>query len=346
MNLRKPCHRRHSRLFVLALASALLASACGGSPKSSGLVPVTHQLGWIASTQSIGEIVAQKKGFFREEGLDVKINLGGPNIDGVALVASGRADIGQIASSPSLLLAASQDIPVRAIAVGGQQHPYGFVSMPDKRLNTPADLRGRKIGSTSTGVVLINALLEANNIPRNSVKVVATGTEITPLLTGQVDAFGAWRSNASWLRQLPKGYGFIGLWENGVQLYPLPYYATEKKIKEEPELLAKFLRALARGWEFARDNQKEAVDILVKAYPNLKREDEAEGLKALLPFAFTEKTDTEGWGAMDDQVWQRQIDLLARVGVFGKGKTPTIDMVRNTAILKANAGDRMSKRAN
>ena len=340
MNLRKP--RRLTRAVLVALGLAMsLVAACAGPTEPAGatgedeLIPLTHQLGWIASTQSIGEIVAKEKGFFREEGLDVTINLGGPNIDGVALVASGRADVGQVSSSPSLLLAASQGIPVRAIAVGGQQHPYGYVSMPDNRLDSPQDLRGRKIGSTSTGFVLINALLEANGIPREEVKIVPTGTEITPLLTGQVDAFGAWRSNAGWLRQLPEGYGFIPLWENGVQLYPLPYYATEKTIEEKPELLAKFVRGLARGWKYAHEHPEEAVDILVTAYPNLKREDEAEGLAALMPYVFTGATEKGGWGVMSDEVWQRQLDLLAKVGAFGNDDPPSIDQVRDNSVLEA-----------
>jgi NitT/TauT family transport system substrate-binding protein len=343
MNLRKPS--RLTRAASVALGLALAIAACSGPSGSSGapddgLIPVTHQLGWIASTQSIGEIVAAERGFFRDEGLDVSIELGGPNIDGVALVASGRADVGQVSSSPSLLLAASQGIPVRAIAVGAQQHPYGYVSMPGNRIDTPDDLRGRKIGSTSTGFVLVNALLEANGIPRDEVEVVTTGTEITPLLTGQVDAYGAWRSNASWLRQLPEGYGFIGLWENGVQLYPLPYYATEKMIDQKPEVLQKFVRGLARGWKFAHDNPEEAVDILVAAYPNLNRADEAEGLAALMPFAFNDTTEARGWGAMSDDVWQRQLDLLAKVDAFGGEPAPDIESVRDNSILDATGDAR------
>lgn len=337
---------KRSRFVVgasVVLGVTLALAGCGaegkGGASADGLQPVTHQLGWIASTQSMGEIVALEKGYFEEEGLDVTIELGGPNVDGVAVVASGRADVGSVSSSPSLLLAASQGIPVQAIAVGGQQHPYGFVSMPDSGITTPEDLKGKKIGTTSTGFVLVDALIRANNMEPDAVEKVPTGTELTPLLTGQVDAFGAWKSNASWLRQLPEDYNFVPLWDNGVQLYPLPYYATRDTVAKDPEMLEKFIRATARGWQFARDNTEEAVKILVEAYPNLKYEDEIQGAKALLPYIFNEQTEASGWGAADVEVWDRQIELLDSVGAFSAG-APKTEEVYTDVILEATTDAR------
>ena len=76
------------------------------------------QLGWLAGDNQIGEVVAKQLGYFEEERLDFAIQPGGPNIDGVAIVASGRYEIGQVSSSPSLMLAASQGIPVKCFAIG------------------------------------------------------------------------------------------------------------------------------------------------------------------------------------------------------------------------------------
>ena len=73
---------------------------------------VNLQLGWIVSGNQVGEVCAKTEGFYAQEGIDLKIQPGGPNIDGVAVVASGRYEAGQVSSSPSLMLAASQEIPV------------------------------------------------------------------------------------------------------------------------------------------------------------------------------------------------------------------------------------------
>ena len=69
---------------------------------------VNLQLGWLAGNNQIGEVSAKHLGYFEEEKLNVAIQPGGPSIDGVAIVASGRHEIGQVSSSPSRMLAASQ----------------------------------------------------------------------------------------------------------------------------------------------------------------------------------------------------------------------------------------------
>ena len=102
---------------------------------------------------------------------DFAIQPGGPNIDGVAIVASGRFEIGQVSSSPSLMLAASQGIPVKSFAVSVQEHPYAFFSLGSKPIRTPKDMIGKKIGIQATGKVLLSALLKKHDIPESDVEV-------------------------------------------------------------------------------------------------------------------------------------------------------------------------------
>src|SRR5262245_46668051 len=77
---------------------------------------VTFQLGWIVSNGQIGEIVGRSLGYFEAEGINLKITPGGPNVDGVAIVAAGSAQVGNLSSSPSLMLARAGGIPVKCIA--------------------------------------------------------------------------------------------------------------------------------------------------------------------------------------------------------------------------------------
>src|SRR5215469_354647 len=96
-------------------AASLLPSGGFAQAKTQ---TINLQLGWLAGNNQIGEIAAKYQGFFEAEKLNVVIQPGGPSIDGVAIVASGRCELGQISSSPSLMLAASQKIPVMSFATG------------------------------------------------------------------------------------------------------------------------------------------------------------------------------------------------------------------------------------
>ena len=96
----------------------------------------------------LGEVVAKRLGYLEEEGIHLEIHPGGPHIDGVGIVASGRYQLGQVSSSPSLMLAVGQGIPVQCFGVSVQQHPYSYFSLPDKPVRTPKDMVGMKWGRT------------------------------------------------------------------------------------------------------------------------------------------------------------------------------------------------------
>lgn len=336
---------RFSRRGVLK-AGALAAGAMAmptilthGVRAQAATRTVNMQLGWLGGGNQLGEIAAKHLGFFAEEGLDLAIQVGGPNIDGVAIVASGRYEIGQVSSSPSLMLAASQGIPIRSFAVSAQQHPYAFFSLASKPINTPQDMVGKKIGIQATGKILLSALLKKHGIPESDLEIVIIGSDMVPLMSGQVDAVTGWMTNTTALSVLGQDRVAMKLWDQGVQLYANPYYATADTVEKDPEMLAGFLRAAGKGWEYANANREAAVDLLLKDFPNLVKADEVAAADVMLDHIFTAATATGGWGTFDPAVWQAQIDLYDELEQFSAGK-PALDAVITTAILEATAADR------
>lgn len=340
--------RRHSsskisRRTVLGSAAATAFAASSLLP-SGGFAQaktqtVNLQLGWLAGNNQIGEVSAKHLGYFEEEKLNVAIQPGGPSIDGVAIVASGRHELGQVSSSPSLMLAASQKIPVKCFATGLQQHPYAYFSLPKKPVRTAKDLIGKKVGIQATAKVLLNALMKKHGIAEKDVEIVVIGSEMTPILTGQTDVVSGWVTNTTTLKPLGPDRIDLFLWDAGVRLYALPYYATRDTLEKKAEMVAAFTRAMSRGWEYALKNTDKAVDFLVKEYPNLKRDDEIEGSKALLKFAFNANTQANGWGAFDPAIWQEQITLYDELKQFTAG-APKLDDVITTKILDATKAQR------
>ena len=314
-----------------AAAAHLLPSGGFAQAKTQ---TVNMQLGWLAGGNNVGEVVAKHMGFFEEEKLNVAIQPGGPSIDGVAIVASGRCDVGQVSSSPSLMLAASQKIPVKCFATVLQQHPYAFFSLEKKPIRTPKDMVGKKIGIQATGKILLTALLKKHNIPEKDVEVVVIGADFAPLLTGQTDAVTGWLTSTASIKALGQPPVALRLWDAGIQLYALPLYATRDTIEKKPAMVAGFLKGIAKGFAYAQKEPEKAADFLIKEYPNFKRDDELEGVKVLMTFAFNDKTKANGWGAFDPKVWQEQITTYDDLKQFTAG-APKLDDVMTTAILDA-----------
>jgi NitT/TauT family transport system substrate-binding protein len=305
----------------------------------NGLPLLDLQLGWLAGGNQLGEVVAKRLGFFEDEGLYLEIHPGGPHIDGVGIVASGRYRLGEVASSPSLMLAVSQGIPIRAFGVLVQEHPYSYFSLPAKPVRTPRDMIGKKVGTNATGRILLDALLAKHQIDPNALEVVVIGSAMTPLLTGQVDVVTGWTTNVTALKPLGPDRITMRLWDQGIRLYAMPYYATNESLAKEPHLLEAFLRAAGRGWELAYRETERAVRILVEEYPILRYEDELAAAKELLTYVFTEKTRERGWATMDPETWNEQIVSHEELGQFTK-RVPTVDEVMTLSILDATSESR------
>jgi NitT/TauT family transport system substrate-binding protein len=309
------------------------------SPARAATSDVTFQLGWIISNGQIGEIVARSLGYFEAEGINLKVAPGGPNVDGVAIVAAGSAQAGNLSSSPSLMLARAGGLPVKCFAVGYQEHPFTYFSLPKKPIRTPQDMIGKRIGTQGTARILLRALLAKNKIKESDVQVVVMGSDMLPLVTGQVDAVTGWLTNVAALRALGPDRVDMRLWDTGIQLYANLYYATDETLQKHADVLAGFTRAAAKGWAYTHQNPEKAVDILVKAYPNLDRDAELDAVKPVLGFSFTKTTAAKGWGTMEPGVWEQQIHVYDELQQF-KGQAPKVADVMTDSVLKATAAAR------
>ncbi len=304
--------------------------------QAAGATEVNMQLGWLASNGITGEVAADALGYYAEEGIELNVTPGGPGVDGVASVAAGRARVGQLSSSPSLMLARSAGIPVRCICAGYQQHPFTYFSLEDSPIRTPQDMIGKTIATQPTAKILLRALLAKHNIPEDQVEVVNMGSDMNQLLTGQAHAVTGWLTNTNALKVVGDGRVDMRLWDTGIQLYANPYYVTDRTLDENFDAVVSYLRGSARGWEFVKKNPEQAVDFLVKAYPNMSRESELEAIGPVLGFSFNEATRAKGWGDMTRENWEEQIRIYADLDQF-KGAVPTVDDVMTTAVLDATA---------
>jgi NitT/TauT family transport system substrate-binding protein len=129
------------------------------------------------------------------------------------------------------------------------------------------------------------------------------------------------------------------LWDQGIRLYAMPYYATNDTLAKEPHLLEAFLRAAGRGWELAFRETGRAVELLVEEYPILRYQDELDAARELLTYVFTEETRERGWATMNRETWEEQIVTHEELGQFTK-RVPAVEDVMTLSILEATKESR------
>jgi NitT/TauT family transport system substrate-binding protein len=304
-----------SRRTFLRRAS-VVTLALGGLPRRAAAVQsASVRLGWLANAQYAGDFVALEKGWFKERGIDLRIDPGGPSIDPVTLTASGSNTIGNVASIAAMFLARSNGIPVKAFAAALQRHPFGFITL-DRSINSPKDFVGKKIGIQATARPLINAVIAKYQLPRDQVQVQVIGSDTTPLKTGQVDVITGWVIDAPQMAAVGPDAKALLLWDMGIRLYAFTYFTTDEVLQTRSDMLVDFVGASARGWDYAADHPEEAVDIVLKYAKDLKRDLELETWKRETPFLWSDKTKEQGWGWMEPQIWDDAIKAYADLGLL------------------------------
>ncbi|MCR9061767.1 MAG: ABC transporter substrate-binding protein [Rhodobacteraceae bacterium] len=328
-------NRRHLlQGFGAAAGLATTGTFFSIEPAKAADFKIKMQLGWLASNGILGEVMADKLGYFADEGLELEIIPGGPNIDGVASVASGANNFGSISSSPSLMLARSAGLPIKCVAAGYQQHPFTYFSMESNPVRKPEDLIGKKVATQGTARILLRALLAKNGIEEDQVEVSVMGGDMAPLKVGQVDVATGWQTNVGALSVLGDERVDMKLWDAGIQLYANPYYTTDDVLQEHSDKVIGAIRAISKGWGAVYENPTAGVDALVERYPNLDKNSEMKAVDLVLGFSFNDKTKAGGWGIMTTENWQEQIDTYNSLEQF-TGGAPKVSDIMTLDILEA-----------
>ena len=304
------------KLVYLMLGLAINLSACSSFQVKSdadALRKIQLPMGYIPNIQYAPFYVAVEKGYFAEEGLEIKFDYSFET-DGVALVGAGELPFA-VASGEQVLLARSQGLPVVYTFAWYQQFPISVISAAELNIKEPADLRGQTIGLPGlfgANYIGLQALLFSAGLTPEDVTMDAIGFN-------QVEAFATNQKNivVGYAANEPIVLNSQGIALNElrvadyVQLTANGIISNEMTIAEEPDLVRAMARALARGIEDTISNPDEAYRISLNFVENLADQDKDVQMQIL-------NTSIEFWkaeqiGYSDPQAWENMNDLLVKM---------------------------------
>ena len=294
-------------------APAQPASAGGeGTPASAKLTDVSVALDWYPWSNHTGLYMAQENGYYREEGLNVNLYVPSNPEDVLKLVGSGKDDFG-ISYQTDVLLARAEELPVKSIAAL-VQHPLNSVmTLQSSGITRPAQLEGKKVGypGIPSNEALLSTMMETDGSSIDKVELVNVGFDLVPALIGEkVDAIiGAYWVHESILAELeghPVNIMRVEDW--GVpDFYELVLVTSDGLAQKQPDLAKRFLRATAKGYADAAKDPERAIDVLMKANPETRRELEEKGIRLLIPLWTAEGA---GFGVQTEERWQKYAEWL------------------------------------
>ena len=326
-----------SKLSCIGMTAGLaMVAGMAMADENGGMDDVTLQLKWVTQAQFAGYYAALENGFYEEEGLDVTIRPGGPDIAPVQVLMGGGADV-MVDWMPSALAAREQGAPVVNIAQPFVRSGMMLTCLAETGITSPADFPGRTLGVWFFGNEYpFLSWMSALGIPTeggdDGVEVLRQGFNVDPLLQRQADCISTMTYNEYWQvidAGIPADQLVTFKYEDqGVATLEDGLYVLESNLEDPAfvDRMARFVRASMRGWNWAAANQEEAA-LIVLDYDETGAQTEEHQIRMMGEVARLIEGST---GALDEAAYARTVATL-----LGGGSDPVITAEPTGAFTRA-----------
>ena len=322
---------RKGRCLFGSFAILLTILGIFGGPAAFGANPVdiTFSLDFIVLGRHAPWYVALDKGYYKEEGLNVKIIPGQGTAQVMQAVESGLADIGFVDVVGSAL-ARAKGSTIKMVAVNYQKAPFAVFSLdPGANVMKTKDLEGLELGSSSGSFVpsVIKGFMKMNNLDPNTLKVVnvAPAAKAAMLLSGQLKSIEFFLMSKPGLEREVKGAALrtFLLGDHGLVLYSNGIGVKEEFLKKNPKVLQAFVKASLRGWKDALANPEDAADRQIKYAKGLDRGSIVAEIGVLRDLAIVPDTQKNGLGWFSPAKMKTSLEfILTNLDVTGSPPKP------------------------
>lgn len=278
----------------------------GAIAEAQELERVLLRLSWIPSGKDSAFYAAKAQGFWAKNGIDVNVRPGTGDADVCKLVGLARDDFG-ISGMDGVIKARIGGIPVKMLGMHLPKPPQSIVSKTKAGIKVPKDLEGKTlVGSPASGMTrLLPAFFKKNGVDESKVKVnlASPGSWISLLLEDKVDAIPAFLMVEV---AALKGQG----WEEGKNLniirfedwgFPdilsLGFITSDEYLQKKRDLVKRFIPPCLEGIRYAMKNPEDAVNELLKVFPEMNKVVLLDGLQHSFKLMNTKEAaeNTLGW---------------------------------------------------
>jgi len=303
-------------LMVTLMASAIALAAAQGARADD---KVTLQLKWVAQGQFGGYFVAKDKGFYKDEGLDVDIKPGGPDIAPEQVIAGGGADV-IVDWMGGALVAREKGVPLINIAQPFAKSGLELICPKDGPVKTDADFKGHTLGVWFFGNEYpFFAWMHKLGLPteggKDGVTVLKQSFDVQPLVQKQADCISVMTYNEYW-QAIDAGFKpedliVFNYTKLGNDLLEDGLYVNEEKLKDPAfkAKMEKFVRASMKGWQYAVEHPDEAAEIVV----DNGGQDENHQKRMM-----GEVAKLIGSGKLDETLYERTVEALLDQKIINK----------------------------
>jgi NitT/TauT family transport system substrate-binding protein len=308
-----------------------------GENAAAELRPVTFGTNWYAQAEHGGFYQAVATGIYEDYGLDVTIQMGGPQVNGTQLLMGGSVDFFMGYGSDALQ-AVQEGIPKVTVASMFQKDPQILIAHPDQGVKTLEDLKGRPIYVSAAANVTYWPLLVAKYGFTDDMKRPYNFNP-APFLADKQSAQQGYLSSEPLKIQKEGGFEPVVLLlaDYGYDPYSTTIEARQEMVDSDPDLVQRFVDASIKGWySYLNDDPTPANELIKQDNPEMTDEQIAYGIEKIKEYGIVVSGDAEakGIGAMTDERWKSFFDTLVEAGVMG----PDVDYTKAFTLDFVNKG--------
>jgi NitT/TauT family transport system substrate-binding protein len=304
-------------LFALALVIGL--SACASAAPKSELTPVRLAMGYVPTVQYAPFYVADEKGYFAANGIDVEFDHSIYESDAVKRLGTDELQFANV-SGEQVLLARAQGIPLVYVFESWQRYPIAVVSKSEMGIVEPSNLAGHVVGlpmQSGASYTGWQALLNAADLTEDDVSTEVIGfTQVTSVSEDVVEAAVVYANNEPiQLTQLGYDVNVITV-SDYIDLVATGLVTNERTLAESPDLVQGMVDALARGLADVIADPDEAFVICQNYVEGL--DGEAADIQRMVLDASIRMWEAERLGYSDLSAWEQTQTLLLDTGLLAE----------------------------